>query len=68
MLGRANQLNNYLNELNQLLQERGKKFDNYIVFISTAPANFENRIFLTYAIKNKFYNLESINQGTFGFV
>jgi hypothetical protein len=68
LLGRINPLNNYLNELNQLLQEREKKFDNYIIFISATPANFKSRIFLTYAIKNKFYNLEGINQETFGFV
>ena len=55
-------------ELAELLNENAGTFPNFINFISKTNNEFKSEFFLTYAINNNFYGLDSVNQRSFWYI
>jgi hypothetical protein len=52
-------------ELAKITEGKEKRFENFTNFVSQTPNAFKTKFFLTYAINNNFYNLDSVNQEAF---
>ena len=55
------------NELTEILGLENT-FPNFINFVSEAHNDFKSQFFLTYAINNEFYEMDTVNQKAFWFI
>ena len=54
--------------MTKILGSRENTFPNFINFVSTTSNDFKSKFFLTYAINNEFYEMDTVNQKAFWFV